>query len=132
MRIKQQWVPYWDWEDWHNGMWKKVDKEQESEFLEKCITFTSNWIEYGKWMQLVVEKWPNTMLNSLSSPSINKRAFIGHCACSLAFNCPEYITRMAWKHLTDQQRADADDIAEIVYHDWKNKQLHRQMEAAML
>lgn len=131
-KIKQVWIPYWDWEDWKHGMWRKLPKEQEAEMLERCIEFTGNWVLYGEWMQRVVQEWPLTMLNSLTNPSVNKRAFIGHCACSLAFGCPEYITRMAWKELTDQQRLDADDIAEITYHEWKNNRLHQQMAEQML
>ncbi len=130
MRIKQVWIPYWDWEDWKAGMWRKVENEEE--LLVKCVEFTGNWILYGEWMQKVVKEWPLTMLNSLSNPSINKRAFIGHCACCLAFGCPEYVTRKAWKILTDQQRKDADDIAEIVYHEWKNNRLREQMEVEVL
>lgn len=120
-KINQVWVPYWFWEDWHNGMWNKIEKEQESEMLQKSIEFTGNWVLYGAAMIKVVELWPLTMLNNLTNPSINKRAFLGHCACCMEIGCPEYITRMAWKQLTDRQRFDADEIAQIVIDEWHEK-----------
>lgn len=120
-KINQVWVPYWFWEDWHNGMWNKMEKEQESEMLQKSIEFTGNWLLYGAAMIKVVELWPLTMLNNLTNPSINKRAFLGHCACCMEIGCPEYITRMAWRQLTDRQRFDADEIAQIVIEEWHEK-----------
>lgn len=112
MRIKQVFVPYWEWEDYKNGMWRKLPKSQESEMLNKAIQFTGDWTRYGEAMGRVVKEWGRTMLNSLTNSSINKRAFLGHCACSLDFNCPEYITRMAWKELNDNQRLEADKVAQ--------------------
>ena len=117
--IKQVWVRYDEWEDFKNGMWRKVQKSEEQELLNLAIEFTGNWVEYGAAMKEVVYAWPRTMLNSLTNNSINQRAFIGHCACCLKFHLPEYITRMAWVKLTDKQRFEADAIAQKVIDNWK-------------
>lgn len=137
-KIKQVWVPYWQWEDFQNGMWRKLTKDEESYFLQKAIDFTSNWKDYGQAMIEVIEAWPYTMLNSLTSPSTNKRAFIGHCACSYKHDLPEYIVRQAWKEITEQQRNDADEIAELVYLEWlekhekENRTICRDLEGSVL
>lgn len=120
-RIKQVWVPYWMWEDLINGMWRKLPKEEELEMLTKSIEFTGDWVKYGAAMIEVVKAWPLTMLNNLTNPSMNKRAFLGHCACCYEFGCPEYITRLAWRELTDRQRFDADEIAQMVIDEWHEK-----------
>lgn len=112
MKIKRIYEPYWLWEDYLNGMWNKLEKSEEADMLYQAVRFTSNWIEYGKAMEEVIKAWPITMRNSLTNLSINRRAFLGHCACSFKFNCPEYITRQAWHIITEQQRNDADKIAE--------------------
>ena len=104
-------VPYNEWEDWLNGMWRRLPKEEDSEWVDMAIEFTGDHIRYGEAMKLVVNAWPRTMLNSLTNISINRRAFLGHCACSYAFNCPEYITRIAWGKLNDKQRYLADKVA---------------------
>lgn len=121
MTIKQIYTPYWEWEEWINGMWGGSDNEEQD--LQTAIEFTGNWQLYGAAMRQVVIAWPRTMLNSLTNPSINKRAFVGHCAVSYKLGIPEHITRQAWKFLTDQQRKDADAIAQKTIDEWKEKYL---------
>ncbi len=136
--MKRIYKPYWEWEDYINGMWRKVDKEQETTMLQDAINFTSNHIEYGNAMREVSKIWTSTMLNSLTNTSINRKAFIGHCAVQYKLNIPEYITRMAWKYLTNKQRILADLEAEktikqfIKNHDKQNKQVHKGMGTQML
>lgn len=117
MKIKQHWTPYWEWEDYHNGMWKKGNEDR----LQEAIEFTGNWQKYGAAMLDVIFAWSRTMLNSLTNPSVNKRAFLGHCAVSYTIGITEDITRAAWKLLTDQQRYDADLIAQQTIQTWKQE-----------
>ena len=115
MRIKQQFVPWWEWEDYINGMWRKLPKDEEPEAIERAIEFTGDWLRYGKAMQSVSMAWPRTMLNSLSNKSINRRAFIGHCAVTFEIGIPEYITRLAWAELTNEQRFHADQQLSLIH-----------------
>lgn len=115
--MKQIWVPYWDWEDWINGMWGEAIPGQ----LEQAIAFTSDHVQYGQAMQDVIIAWPRTMLNSLTNTSINQRAFLGHCAVSYRLQIPESVTRQAWKELTDDQRISADHVAQQTIDEWKRK-----------
>ena len=117
--MNQAYVPYWEWEDWFNGMWRKVDNEEK--WLKKAIKFTGNHLRYGAAMKEVIYEWPRTMLNHLTNPSINKRAFLGHCACQFKIKCPEYIVRAAWKLLTENQRILADKVAQETIDEWKIK-----------
>lgn len=117
-KIKQVWIPYWEWEDWINGMWRSLSKEDEHDALQKAIEFTGDHIRYGNAMGEVIELWPRTMLNSLSNSGINRRAFLGHCAVQFKINVPEYITRMAWGELTDEQRELADQAAQSHIDNW--------------
>lgn len=136
--IEQIYIPYWKWEDWYNGMWRKLTKENEQIYLKKAIEFTGDHLKYGKAMNVVINKWNNTMVNSLTNPGINKRAFLGHCACCYETKCPEYITRMAWKHLTEKQRYLADKVAQQTIDKWlvnyaeKNRTVHKNMGKQML
>lgn len=113
--------PYWEWEDWVNGMWRKVGQHEHDKYLKWAITFTGNHIEYGRAMGDVLSAWPNTMLHNLTNTSMNKRAFLGHCACCFVSKCPEYIVRVAWKRLTDEQRELADKEAETRINKWLNE-----------
>jgi len=99
-------------------MWRKLPKEEELEMLQKSIIFTGDWVRYGEAMGEVIKAWPRTMLNSLTNTSINRRAFLGHCAVQYKINCPEYITRQAWGLLNNKQRFDADTVAQKHIDNW--------------
>ena len=130
MKIKQVYIPYWEWEDYLAGMWGKDDRVQEA------VDFTGNHILYGNAMKEVIQAWPKTMLNSLTNPSINKRAFLGHCAVCYKTGICESTTRAAWRLLTDQQRKDADKVAQETInewlHDYRNKQVHKAVGKSLL
>lgn len=127
-KIQQVYVRYQEWEDWQSGMWRSLPAEEEATMLSNAILFTGNHILYGEAMQQVVSLWPRTILNALTNPSINQRAFLGHCACQWKIDCPEYITRIAWKHLTDIQRKEADAVAQKTIDEWKTNYILKLKE----
>ena len=118
--MKRTYTPYWEWEDFNNGMWRKLPKDEEASFIITAIEFTGDYLLYGAAMGEVLEAWPNTMLNSLSNISINRKAFLGHCAACFKLHIPEYITRLAWKELTYEQRFNANEMARIHIKKWEN------------
>lgn len=120
--MKRVYHPYWLWEDYKNGMWNKIPKSEEDEILNLAIQFTSNYKEYGSAMIEVVECWPYTMEHNLTNPSINYKAFIGHCACCYKFGWPEYLVRLAWRELTTNQQNLANNEADRAYKYWNKKQ----------
>ncbi len=136
MTIKQVYIPYWEWEDFINGMWSRSANEEVH--LKQAIDFTGDHIKYGTAMKRVIIEWPRTMLNSLTNPSINKRAFLGHCAVCFELKIPEYITRAAWKQLTDEQRYLADKVAQETINEWtknygeQNKPVYSTLGEALL
>ena len=122
---KRIYVCYWEWEDWINGMWRSLPTKEEERFLlKRAIAFTSNHKLYGSWMRKVVIAWPRTMLHNLTNPSINQKAFIGHCAVTMALNIPEFVTREAWQYLSEEQQRLANIEAETTYQLWR-KELKR-------
>lgn len=119
--MKRIYHPYWLWEDYKNGMWRKETKENENTLLYKAIDFTGNDIEYGDYMLKVLNEWPYVCEHNLSNISINRQAWIGHAACCLAINCPEYITRKAWGYLTEKQQYNANKKADYAIMIWEEK-----------
>lgn len=127
INLKQQYVPYWKWECYKSGMWSRVSKQDESGMLEKAIEFTGNHDAYGEAMRDVVFKWKNSMLNFLTNKSINRKAYVGHCAVFYKLQIPEYIVRMAWKKLSENQRILANIEAEKTIKIWEAIQLERSI-----
>lgn len=117
--MNQVYTPYTKWECYKNGMWSKVDVSSEQKMLQIAIDFTSDHVSYGSAMREVVFAWENSMINFLTNKSINRRAYLGHCAVSFKLGIPEYIVRMAWKHLTPKQQQLADLVAEKTIKEWE-------------
>lgn len=113
--------PYYLWEDWKFGMWRNVFGGEREQLFKKAIEFTGNAELYGNFMLRIIKEWPYACEHNLSSTSINRQAFIGHCACCLALNCPENITRLAWHTLTQEQQGKANMKADIAIVTWEKQ-----------
>lgn len=135
MQLKRVYHPYTEWEEVPANMWGDVD--DRALFLKRAIEFTGDHYRYGKFMRQVVKKWVKSCENALTDHSLNKRAWIGHAACAMALGCPEDITRLAWGHLTDEQRLLANKEATRALRLWEqsyraDKGIHNDMGETML
>lgn len=117
--MRQIFHHYEKWEDYQQGMWKKVCKSDYDVFLKNAIAFTGDYKLYGKWMKKVLPEWPISCEQNLSDPLINRKAWIGHAATFLAIKCPEYITRCAWGYLSKNQQDLANEQAQIAIEIWE-------------
>lgn len=114
--MKKIWHPYWTWEEWKAGMWRKLSASEERNMLPLAVEFTGNPDLYGSFMVRVTNEWPVSCEHNLTDRSLNKQAWIGHAACALAHSLPEYLVRSAWGRLTDDQRNKANlKASEAVY-----------------
>lgn len=117
--MKQVYHPYHLWEDWKAGMWRRVSGDELERFLQSAIEFTGDHALYGRWMMRVIHEWPYACEHNLTDLSQNRRAWIGHAACQLAIQCPEFVTRMAWRYLSKQQQDLANDQADRAIQTWE-------------
>lgn len=120
----QVYHPYWLWEDYKNGMWRKESKEYEKQWLPIAIAFTGDHIKYGAAMTRVVNEWPVSSEHNLTNLNINRRAWVGHAAVCLELGIPEYIVRTAWKNITQYQRVMANHVADQSIHLWHHTYVH--------
>lgn len=122
MKRRRKYHPYTLWEDYKFGMWRIVGRGPErDDLLQKAISFTGNAELYGSWMMKVIQYWPKSCEHNLTDTSINRRAWVGHAACCMAINCPEDITREAWGNLTEQQRIEANAMADLAISTWEHR-----------
>lgn len=119
--MKRIYHPYTTWEEVKSGMWDKVSKEKEDQFLPIAIEFTGDHLRYGMAMNRVINEWPISCENSLTDTGINRKAWLGHAACSLQLGIPEYIVRTAWNQLTEMQRELANSQADHYINQWIQK-----------
>lgn len=125
--MKQIYHPYWLWECFKNGMWRREKKEYEETELIKIIEFTGNHNRYGESMIEAVRYWKYSCENFLSNKSINRRAYIGHAGCCIRFGWPEYLVREAWGMLTDNQRYLANKEADKAIKKWELEKKYTSM-----
>src|SRR5690348_16106835 len=138
MKLARVWHPYWSWEEYTAGMWRRVYGVEREQFLQQAIIFTGNTELYGSWMLKVVKAWSISCEHNLTDYGMNRRAWIGHAACCLAINCPEDITRSAWKCLAEDQRIRANIKADEAIYAWErkyaaqNSRIRRDLESERL
>lgn len=120
---------YENWEDYLDGMWRLLPKPEEDAMLKAAIDFTGDAKLYGSFMRRVVREWPISCEHNLTNEGMNRLAWIGHSACSMALRCPEYITRRAWGFLSQDQRDQANAEARAALDEWRLRYLSngRQM-----
>lgn len=106
--------PYWDWEDYRNGFYAKLDKSLEPEKIHLAVNLLSNELLFYSVAKEMLLKWPKSTEQNLTDDSINKRAWIGQSACCYSESVPEYLTREAWGQLTETQREKANSVADKV------------------
>lgn len=116
-RLIRIYHPYWKWEERDSNMWGRVDNRELH--LQRIIKFTGNHVEYGKSMMMVVKRWRYSCEHNLTDISQNRRAWLGHAACALKFNCPEDIVREAWHWLSNEQRSMANAEADKAISFWE-------------
>ena len=119
--INQKFIPYWKWECYKNKMYDKITKDQEIKKRKLCFNLLNNIPEFSLSMNLVIDNWKFTMINHLSNKSINRKAFVGQCACYYKYQIPEYITRQVWKSLTKEKSILANNEAIKHIKRWEYK-----------
>lgn len=134
-RLPQVWHSVKNWEEIDHNMWGRV--EDRDAYTQRAIQFTGNHKQYGHYMRRVCAEWPISTENAFTDPYLNHRAWLGHAACALAFNCPEDIVRQAWRYLTDEQKLLANQEANRAIANWhrtyiKNRRVHTNLGEPLL
>lgn len=118
--MKRIYYPYNDWEEVKFGMYKAVTGEvPRKRLLKKAIELLSNPEKLKAYMAQTVTFWPCSTERNLTTPGLNKQAWLGQAACCLYGNVPDDITKEAWSTLNDEQKALANDAADQVYQKWE-------------
>lgn len=117
--MKRIFHPFWTWED--IGMWRDTSKEEQQSMLPIAVEFTGNAKLYGAAMMRVLDEYPIACEQNLTASSVNQQAWIGHAAAYLEHCLPEYVTREAWGLLSQEQRDEANAMADRAIHEWKQR-----------
>jgi hypothetical protein len=116
--MRQVYYPYDMWEEVNHGMYKTVDDKDKQNLIDKAIFLLSDPQELKKQMKLTTVFYKNSTERKMTCRGLNKQAWLGQAACCLKYSVPEDVTKEAWSLLTDEQRVEANRVADIVATEW--------------
>jgi hypothetical protein len=70
-------------------------------------------------MRLAVSMWPRATAHHLTDDELNQRAWLGWAAAGIAHGIPAHVTRTVWWQLSENERQEANAVAEQVIHEYR-------------
>ena len=116
--IKQVFIEYWLWEDYNSGFYNQNCSNEKEKLLES-VKYMKDHDKFKEGMKKAVFNWSNSMLNNLTNHSMNKIAYIGQCSNCIQNKIPSYVTKKAWKELSEEDMKINNFNALDVFDKWK-------------
>lgn len=127
-------VPGRTFHPWHEleeylpdgGMWQIPSPASADSHVLAAADLMAIPPKFAAAMRRVLAEWPKSTATALSTPGLNKRAWLGHAGCYLEVGSPEETTRLAWHRLDDGEQFGANDAADTVIAEWRSKQVNSE------
>jgi hypothetical protein len=112
------------WEDMEEyrpagGMWAIPAAGKRAMFIEAAERLMADPPSFADAMRRAITEWPLSISVALTTPGLNRRAWLGQAGCFLATGSPEETTRLAWHNLDDGEQYAANAAADLVAHEWR-------------
>lgn len=111
--------PYYEWEDYLNGMYNLPDKKEENKLISLSIEVLTNTDLFLDICKEVLNNWKIASLVNMTNKQCNRKAWLGQASCSLKYNVPEICTRIAWGELSNSERFEADQVADKIINSFE-------------
>ena len=123
MKINRVYHHYLNCEEYRTNMWKSVPPAERQPIVDKSASLMIDVSAFKAAMVRAVHEWPNSCEAALTASVINHQAWLGHAGCAINHNAPEELTRLAWRTLTEEQQAMANNAADEAKAIWLEKYL---------
>lgn len=120
--MKKIYHPYWQWEDYQNGMYDLTRKYTEAKEMNLAILakdLLSDQIKFAQIAYKVITEWKNASEVNLSNIGRNRQAWIGQASCCYAYKIPERITKMGWRMMLPSKQQEANLTADKIIKLWE-------------
>lgn len=115
--MTQIYHPYTTWEDWKAGMWQpSADPRNDSAHAAAILGEPSVFADAARKM---LADWPVSAEQNLTDMGQNRRSWIGQAACCHLAGISEGATRQAWWTLSNEERDDANAVADQAILNWE-------------
>lgn len=112
--MNQFFSEYIYWEDYLNGMYNFPLKEDFDKKVSLSIKLLSDNNLFLHTCVELLKEWDISSRVNLTNKQCNRKAWLGHAACSFKYNSPEICTRTAWGRLTSVQQTRANETADKI------------------
>lgn len=116
---KRVFYHYRDLEEHAHGMWRRATSEEHGAYIEAAAGLMADPPAFLDAMRRAAREWPKSMQAAMTTESLNQQAYMGHAGCCIALGCPEYLTRLAWHTLTQEQQDEANRMAYIAIAEYE-------------
>lgn len=107
--MKRIYHRYEKWEDFRHGLY--CDQISEAGIqAAKTVLSNNEILDHAMWF--VLNYWVNSAQINLSNKSRNRQAWLGQAACCWLVHASENETKSAWHQLTENERIQANAIAD--------------------
>lgn len=104
------------------GLWRMPPIEERDGYIAASAVLMRDYEAFRDAMVLAVQDWPNSMAAAMTTPSLNRQAWMGHCGCCVATGSPESLTRLGWHTLTQAEQDRANEAADEAILYWERLQ----------
>ncbi len=113
--------PWHALEEYHpdGGMWATPASLNRPRYIRDTAALLANPAAFRDAMRRALKEWPNSTAHALTTPGLNRRAWLGHAGCYLATGSPEETTRLGWHDLDDAEQRWANAAADDVIAEWE-------------
>jgi hypothetical protein len=111
------------------GMWSIPGTREVAAYVAATAEVMRDIPEFKRAMRRALTEWPKSCAVAMTTPGLNKRAWLGHAGCYLATGSPEETTRLGWHDLNDDQQRQANAAADFVIAEWHRLNAHAKQAA---
>ena len=119
---RQVFYHYEELEEHKAGMWRAVWYDR-TRYIEGSAALMRDPEAFLAAMMRAVNEWPKSCEAAMTTPSINRRAWMGHAGCCVALGSPEDLTRLGWHTLTPDEQDAANAAADRAIAEWERRRM---------
>jgi hypothetical protein len=125
--MKQKFYPYNELEEHAAGMWRITSPVERDQLVDAAADLMRVPDAFREAMVRAVREWPRSVEAAMTTPALNRRAFMGHAGCCIETGSPEDLTRLAWHSLRPDEQDAANAAADDAIEYWETE-YHVQAE----
>lgn len=110
---------YRNWECYAAGFWESCNSAvHNAGSVSRSALLLASPAKFALACERITDEWPVTSGVHFSNQANNAKSFLGQAACFLNHNAMRCCTASAWWTLSDQERSEANSIAQEVIDKW--------------